>query len=100
MRPQVLPEAEAEILNAALWYEDQRICLGEEFYDQILRTIEAIGKFPLRFPLYEVGDNPRQLRRALVERFPYIVIFEIRIDLILIVAVAHTSRQSGYWKSR
>jgi hypothetical protein len=96
----VLPEAEAEILNAVLWYEDQCIGLGEEFYDQILSTIEAIGKSPLRFPLYEAGDNPRRLRRALVERFPYIVTFEFRIDLILIVAVAHASQQPGYWQAR
>ena len=100
MRPQVLPEVEAEILKAALWYEDQRPGLGEQFYDQILSTIEAVGKFPLRFPLYEAGDNPRNLRRALVERFPYMVIYEIRQDLILVVAVAHTSRQPGYWRVR
>ena len=100
MRPRVLPEAEAELLSAALWYEDQRTGLGEEFYDQILATIESIGKFPERFPIYEAAENSRQLRRALVKQFPYVVIYESRGDFVLIVAVAHSSRRPDYWRHR
>ncbi len=100
MRPQVLPDAEAELLKAALWYENQRTGLGEELYDQVLATIESIGKHPLRFPLFEAAANPRQLRRALVTRFPYVVIYDVRQDFVLIVAVAHTSQRPEYWKLR
>lgn len=100
MRPQVLPEAEAELLKAALWYEDQHTGLGEEFYDQVLSTIETIGKHPQRFALYKASSNPRQLRRALVNRFPYVVIYDARQDFVLIVAVAYTSQQPDYWKLR
>jgi plasmid stabilization system protein ParE len=100
MRPRVLPDAEAEILSAALWYEDQRSGLGEEFYDQILATIETIGRNPERFPVYEASTDARERHRALVKRFPYVVIYEIAAGSVLIVAVAHTSRQPDYWRLR
>lgn len=100
MRPRVLPEAEAEILTIALWYEEQRVGLGERFFDQILATIESIGRSPERFAVYEGSQNPRHLRRAIVSRFPYAVIFEIRSDYVLIVAVTHTSRRPDYWQHR
>jgi plasmid stabilization system protein ParE len=100
MRPRILPEAEADLLEAALWYEDQRQDLGGEFLDQALSTFAAIGKNPLRFPLYEASDNPRQLRRALLNRFPYVVLYEILPEIVRIVAIAHASRRPEYWKFR
>lgn len=100
MRPRVLPAAEAEVLNATLWYEDQRAGLGEEFYDQVLAAIEAISNNPTRFAIYESGSSPRQRRQKLVKRFPYVVIYEILDDSVLIVAVAHTSRGPDYWQLR
>ncbi len=100
MKPHVLPAAEAELLQAVFWYEDQRGGLGGEFYDQVLHTIEKISENPLRFPLYEGSLNSRQLRRALIDRFPYVVIYDSRPDYVLIVAVAHTSRQPDYWQLR
>ncbi len=100
MRPRILAEGEAELLEAALWYEDRREGLGMQFYESILDTCEAIGKNPARFPKYESTPPTRDVRRALVNRFPFVVIFEIRQDEILILAVAHTSRDSGYWRNR
>ncbi len=100
MKPQVLPVAEAELLQAVLWYENQREGLGEEFYDQVLHAMEEIGKNPQRFSIYEGSLNSRQLRRAIVDRFPYVVIYDLRADYVLIVAIAHTSRQPDYWLQR
>lgn len=100
MKPRVLPDAEAEMLSAALWYEGQRSGLGEEFYYQILATIEAIGRDPERFPVYEASTDTCERHRALVKRFPYVVIYEIFDGSVLIVAIAHISRQAGYWRRR
>ena len=100
MRPRVLKEAEAELLEAAIWYEGHREGLGWEFYECIVETCKSIGKDPLRFPVYEGTTLSREVRRALVDRFPFVVIFEIREDEILIVAIAHTSRKANYWQNR
>jgi len=63
-------------------------------------TILAIANDPLRFPIYEGKRLSRPFRRALVPRFPYIVVFEAREEEIVIVAVAHASRDPGYWEHR
>ena len=100
MRPRVLADAEKELLAAMLHYEDHREGLGAAFYECVTETILAIGKDPLRFPIYEGCRLERPFRRAAIERFPYIIVFEVRDEETLIVAVAHTSQEAGYWEHR
>jgi plasmid stabilization system protein ParE len=100
VKVRVLEEAEAELCQAVLYYEAQRRGLGVEFQAQVASSIKAIGESPNRFGLYEGKPLSRPFRRALVKRFPYVVIFEVRDKEVLIVAVAHGSREPGYWESR
>ena len=100
MKPRVLDEAERELTGAMLAYEGCREGLGAEFLMLATETILAIGDEPLRCPIYEGRQLKREFRRARIARFPYIVVYEVRADEILIVAVAHTSREPGYWESR
>ena len=100
MRPRVLKAAEDEILEAALYYEDRQHGLGFDFYEQVSETIAAIGKSPLRFPVYEGEHLEHEFRRAQIRRFPYIVVYQVRPQETLVVAIAHTSRKPGYWEGR
>jgi hypothetical protein len=98
--PRVLTEAEAELAGAMLYYEGCREGLGAEFLALVTETVLAIGDEPLRYPRYEGKQLKREFRRAKVDRFPYIVVYEVRANETLIVAVAHTSREPGYWEHR
>ena len=100
MRPRVLEEAEAEILSAMVFYEDHQEGLGRDYFERVSETIESIAHDPRRYPVYEGKRLSRVYRRAAVDRFPYIVVFQIRTDETLIVAVAHSSQQPGYWEGR
>lgn len=100
MRPRVLEEAEAEILSAMLFYEDRQAGLGQDYFERVSATIELIAHDPQRYPVYEGKRLSRVFRRAAVDRFPYIVVYQIRPDETLIVAVAHSSQQPGYWEGR
>jgi hypothetical protein len=100
MRPGLLKEAQDELLEASLYYEDRQHGLGADFHERVAETISAIGEDPLRFPLYEGKQLHRQYRRARVSRFPYVVVFQVRENETLIVAIAHTSREPGYWENR
>ena len=82
------------------WYEDRREGLGAEFLEAVLATIRAIERAPERFPRYEGARLPRDYRRALVKRFPYVVAFEIYPTEVLIVAVSHGSQRPGHWRGR
>jgi plasmid stabilization system protein ParE len=100
VKVRVLAEAEVELRSAVLYYEQRQVGLGEDLYDRVSKAIYAIAGDPLRFPLYEDKQLTREFRRATVERFPYLLVYEVRDDEILIVAVAHSGRQPGYWDDR
>ncbi len=51
----------------------------------------------------EVGtplSADRKTRRLLLPRFPYQIVYRIRPGEIVVVAIAHSRRRPGYWKSR
>lgn len=87
MRLIVRRDAEADIAAGHGWYEEQREGLGAEFVEEISATIDAIEEEPLRFP-----KTFRDLRRALVRRFPYGVFFMVGPQTIVVVAVMHLAR--------
>ena len=92
-----LPEAEAEIDASVRWYEGRRVGLGLEFLGVLDRAIARIAEEPGHFPAWS-GDQ--RFRQAVLGRFPYVVLFEIRGDVIEIVAVPHGRRRPGFWRER
>ena len=64
------PEAEADVSDAARWYEAQRSGLGSEFLDEVLRTLSSISEYPDPYPRVS-GD----VRRAVMRRFPFGVFY-------------------------
>ena len=89
------PLADDELDKAADYYEDQQERLGLEFAEEIYLTIQRIVEFPHAWtPL------SKRTRRCITNRFPYQVIYEIREEHILIVAVGHLHRKPGYWEGR
>ncbi len=69
-RLKVRPEAEADALEVAFWYEGERAGLGLEFSDALRATFARIEESPLRFPRVS-----REFRRAIVQHFPFGVFF-------------------------
>ena len=89
------PEAEAEFLAAARYYEAQADNLGLTFITAVERLYERLAGFPESGRVFS-----SRLRRALVPGFPYGLIYRIESDRLLIVAVAHLHRRQGYWRAR
>lgn len=89
------PEALAEFADAALYYSDRVPGLGADFANEIETAITAITADPLRSPVTE--DH---VRRYLVRRFPYGLLYSIEADHVLLLAVMHLSREPGYWRHR
>ncbi|MFM9117447.1 MAG: type II toxin-antitoxin system RelE/ParE family toxin [Planctomycetota bacterium] len=98
--PRLLVEAEAELLAAILYDENCRAGLGQEFFAQVATTMASIAKDPLRNPTYEGRESLRKFRRVPLKRFPYIVVYEVRNEETLVIAVAHSARQPSYWDHR
>lgn len=90
-----LAEARAEALEAYRWYEEQRPGLGAIFRSALNDAIKRIRSTPLAYP-----PQYRELRRVLVERFPYAVFYRIMPDVIVVVGVIHGRRHPREWKRR
>jgi plasmid stabilization system protein ParE len=89
------PDARAELVSAAAWYFERNESAAMLFVDAVATANADIKRAPDRWPLHILGT-----RRKLLRRFPYAIIYRIEPKRILVVAVAHTHRQPGYWADR
>lgn len=88
-------EAEADIGEAAGWYEEQRLGLGLEFTRAARALLANIERDPLRYPLAR-----RHVRRALVRRFPYAIYFVADAEATVVLGCLHVRRDPQTWQAR
>ena len=73
--------AAAEIEAAYRWYERERQGLGEEFLQAVTDLAASIAEYPERFPVIH-----RDIRRALLKRFPYGIFYRLKANQVIVVA--------------
>ena len=100
MKLRIDPDAAQESTDAADWYDQQKAGLGAEFLDELADAMQVILEHPARWPRYPDAGKGRQIHRYRLDRFPYHIVYEIRSEDILVVAIAHTARRPGYWSRR
>ena len=101
MNPSLLaPEAVKEMTETAAWYEARRKGLGEEFLEGLRRVVIWVINRPSTF--LRIRDIPPDLdiRRALLPRFPFAVVFLRAEQTIRVLAIAHQKRRPNYWLNR
>lgn len=91
----IRPAAEADIAEAALWYESRSLGLGTDFLRAVDVCLSEIQRGPELFPRVY-----RQVRRALLRRFPYAVYFVSTAGGIRVVACMHAKRDPRRWQRR
>src|SRR5579862_9487314 len=95
MRVKLSKGAKREFADAELRYDEACEGLGSEFYEAVVKGIAEIAQYPLRWPREQIN-----VRRFLVKRFPYRIIYQIRKNEVVVVAIMHASRRPGYWQYR
>jgi plasmid stabilization system protein ParE len=92
-------EADAEMAEAARWYEAHRAGLGVELLDAVDAAVAQVAELPrMGSPVPGVSDPA--VRRRPVRRFPYHVVYVELPDRLQILAIAHDRRRPGYWIGR
>jgi hypothetical protein len=89
------PEAERELREAVGYYENVDSGLGYDFSVEVYSAIQRALAYPRAWPILE-----NEIRRALVRRFPYGVLYSKEEEALLIVAIMNLHREPGYWKHR
>jgi plasmid stabilization system protein ParE len=94
MRVSYHPHAEAELIEAAKFYEERVSTLGVQFLEAADQAIRVILDDPQRWGI--IDEN---VRRYLMPRFPFAIYYRVS-DSVHILAFKHHSRHPDYWRYR
>lgn len=92
---QLTDDAREDLTASAKYYESKQIGLGSDFLDEVEKALEQIKQNPNQFPIIY-----KNVRKALVGRFPYKLLFIVKSIGIIIFSVFHTSQNPEKWKKR
>ncbi|HNW93582.1 MAG TPA: type II toxin-antitoxin system RelE/ParE family toxin [bacterium] len=95
MRVEILACAEAELAEAIQYYNQQCPGLGFELAAEFKATLSRIEEYPNAWPPFSIRS-----RRCIINRFPYGVLYQIRTDLIVVLAVMQLKRDPLRWQER
>ena len=95
MNVRFLTVAQQEVDDAVQWFNERVEGTGLQFLDELDRAIRRIRKFPRA--AFEIEP---EIRRTLLARFPYSVVYGTDDQTIVVIAVAHTHREPLYWIDR
>ena len=95
MNVEFLDPARAEFIEAVEYYDEQREGLGFEFSDEVRSAIGRIIQYPEAWTLIS-----KRTRRCRTKRFPYGIIYQVRGETLLIIAVMNLHREPQSWQTR
>ena len=93
MKIRFLEIAQIELDQAIDYYNYESPGLGDDFLAEVLKTLDRFGEYPEAWHRLS-----QRTRRCKTRRFPYGIIYQIRGDEIMVVAVANLHRRPDYWK--
>lgn len=93
-------EAEEELVAAASWYDAKRPGLGRQLVDLVDEALTSIQEDPAACGFTPHVPRALGVRRKLISRFPYSIVFLELPEEVRILALAHGRRRPGYWRHR
>jgi toxin ParE1/3/4 len=95
MSLRVLPEAELDVIEASIWYDNARVGLGNEFVDAVVDAYQRIEAGPYHYAA-RYGD----VRVVQTNRFEHGVFFLLKASESIVLAVMHLHRHPDTWLRR
>lgn len=89
------PDAVLDYDESFAWYAKRSRKSALDFENEIAAAIDRIAEGHEACPRF---DDIYQYTR--LKRFPFAVVFRVEGNSAHIMAIAHNSRNSGFWKSR
>lgn len=87
------PSAEDEVGEAKAWYARRNRDAATRFVQDLRHAVSTVAEAPERWVEVEPG-----VRRFVLRKFPYSIIYAVEQDCVLILAVAHHRRE--HWRDR
>src|SRR3954464_11429549 len=92
---EILPGAMADFREARAWYSQRSPNVAANFAAEVAQASRIILESPKRWPRFKRGT-----RRYILRQFPYLVVYRVFDDRVVIVAYQHGMRRSGFWRAR
>ena len=92
-----LAAAQTDYRDALAWYASRSFDAASDFAERIDDAIGTIRELPEGWPLWPGRGD---VRVRLLRRYPYSIVYAVRPEHVVIVAIAHQKRRPGYWQSR
>ena len=87
--------ARQELEDAIRYYELEYSGLGRRFKEEVRKAVIRIAEYPKAWSI-ERGE----VRKCLMHRFSYKLMYSVEEDHILVIAIAHQHRKPDYWVGR
>jgi toxin ParE1/3/4 len=90
------PGGQQDLVGATRWYlREAGPARADKFQTEIRRVLSLLQRMPA------IGTPSRHgVRKFLLRRFPYTIVYRDEVNLIRVIAVAHHSRKPEYWIAR
>lgn len=85
------------MIDEIVRYELRREGLGIEFLSAVREAVRLVTQNP---GAWQASEHTREVRRFVMDRFPFTIVYTELADEIFIIAIAHASREPGYWRTR
>jgi len=92
---EISEDAEKDITVSIEFYEDKQKSLGKRFFNMVLKAFELIRKNPYTYPKTE-----NNLRKHVMQKFPYVILYDVAKPLIKVIAVFNTYRNPALIEKR
>ena len=96
MKLKLHPEARVDLKEGKVFYRRRSPLAAAAFLREIDAAFEKIAEAPLRYPKGEYDTR----EFVLPWRFPYTVVYRVAATMVIVIAVAHQSKEPGYWRHR
>ena len=100
MRLEIHEEAVEDARDAFDWYAERSQRTAEQFADLFEEAVVSIVRNPRAFAMVEEEGLQGEFRRLIMKKFKFSIIYHVGNERLLVVAVAHPSRDPNYWRSR
>ena len=87
--------AKLELDDATHYYEIEQPGLGRRFREEVRKAARRIAEYSEAWSI-EKGD----VRKCILHKFTYKLLYSIEEDHIFVIAVAHQHRKPDYWVER
>ena len=91
----VEPPAVAEAAEARAWYAIRSVDAAKSFDADLAKAMARIIEAPHRWP--RLGPDARRCR---LQRFPFLIVYILRGNVVKVIAIAHTHRGPDFWEQQ